>query len=176
MQVEVVDLVKAAFNNSSYGVNAKLLTIVTGSGDLIPPQIVTVESELDNNNAAMMLTPEFDMQVPAIQIFLPHQNIVVSSDVVSGTQDADVAVLARLVYKRSDSAAALRSFLYTIRAMKMCMNSFINDANEADRELRNVQIVLFAKDLEIVETGAYIGDNWITGGLLMTFKVRDITP
>lgn len=179
MFVEVLDMTKAAFTNGTYGVNQQLLQIVTGSGHTIPPQINTVETEIDNNNAALMTTPDFDanaLSVPAIQIFLPHQNIIVTSDVISGTQDADVAVLARLVYRRSDSAAAFRDFLYTMRAMKMCVNAFIDDANGNDRLLRNVQIIYFAKDLEVVETGAALGSTWVTGGLLITFRVRDLTP
>lgn len=176
MFVETLDLVKAAFQSVSYGVNNKLLSIVTGSGHSIPPQIVTIESEIDNDNAAQLLTPQDDSTTPLIQIFLPHQNYVVSSDVISGTQDADIPVIARLVYKRTDTANGKTNFLYTLRAMRQCINSFIDDANESDRQLRNVQLMYFAQDIEVVEVMAKLGDDWITGGLKMIFRVRDINP
>jgi hypothetical protein len=171
MLLETIRMVADALANNTIGVNAQLATLTVDAGDALPASIVTVADETRNGQVAVGRYPT---TLPCLTVTLNGQ-VELDGEVVSSYRDAEVSILIRFVTQDADTAQGNTNAYYTLRAVVKALREFNRNTNESLRS-RNGIHVLECKSLTHVQLFENIDDAYVTGGIEVTFHVRDTTP
>lgn len=171
MLLETIRMVTNGLNSPTYGVNTQLLGIVTGSGDVLPTNVVAYD-ETRNADVAVGRYPEDAL--PCLTVTLDGQ-VLLEGEVTSGYRDATVNVTIRYLTQDVETHRGNSDVYYTLRAVQRALRQFNANANAADRLLNDVQ-VLECLDITHINLFMNIDDIYCTGAIRASFRVRDINP
>lgn len=168
---EVVRIPAAWWQDPVYGVNAKLATVPRGADPL--PTSVSFADETTNGEVARGFLPENIRPILTTEIYrwvriMPH----VEQGVL---RDAQVQLLVRYGDQEAQSQVGKRDAHYVMRALLMSVAELMQDTNAAARILNSVMLYALV-DITPATIYAPEADRDITGGILLTFDIRDIQP
>lgn len=171
MLLEVIRMVADALADNTIGVNAQLVTLTVDAGDTIPTSITTIADETRNGHVAVGRYPT---TLPCLTVTLNGQ-VNLDGEVISDYRDAEVSIMIRYVSQDVDTPQGNSNAYYTLRAVVRALREFNRNTNESLRS-RNGIHVLECKSLTHVQLFENIDDAYVTGGIEVTFHVRDTTP
>ena len=171
MILETVRMVADALAHSGYGVNVQLATLSLDGGDPVPSPIAVIADETRSPDVAVGRYPT---TTPCLTVTL-EGNVSLDGEVISDNRDADVTILIRYVTRDVDAASGNADVLYTLRAVQKTIRAFNSNTNAIDR-VRNAIQILECLSMEHASLFDSIDDVVCTGGVRVTFKVRDTNP
>jgi hypothetical protein len=164
-------MVTDGLNNSTYGVSAQLVSVPTGSGEVLPTS-VTAYDETRNADVAVGRYPE--AWLPCLTVTLDG-DVQLDGEVISGYRDATINVTIRYLTRDIEAHRGNSDVYYVLRAVQRALREFNSNANAADRTRNDVQI-LECQDITHINLFINIEDIYCTGAIRATFRVRDINP
>lgn len=171
MILETIRAVADGLANVTYGVNAQLQTIQKDGSDATPQNVVGVYDETRSDEVAVGRYPK---AYPHLTVTLDGA-VDLQGEVVSGNRDAEVTVLIRYVQKNVDSSMGRTDAYYTMRAVQKALKTFFSNAQAADRNRNNIQIIE-CQGFEHIQMFDNVDDAMVTSGIRVTMFVRDAQP
>lgn len=174
MLVAATYMIKDALEDSSTGVNAKLLDVPLRSGHDRPRDVEDVLTVFDNENAARFQAPD---TWPAL-IVGPDAAFQVEGEAIQERRDTITGVPIGVRYSTREGQfdRAKREGAYTIRAAAMSIRELAEtEAGSSMREALSVQL-LNADDWTMGPLDERRGQGTNTAGLVVTFQARDLKP
>jgi len=174
VRLEAIRVLTNALTDGTTGVNARLAAVPLDAGDPIPPTLGLITDETRNSSAARGQLPELDAQFPCLLVGLHDAGNRLDAHQHQGVRDGTVHLLIRYAARQKDSKAGARDAYYTFRAVERCITAWLNGVDTA-RTMNSV-VVWFGEAADIAPLWDPIGDNVMTGGMLLAFRVRDLAP
>lgn len=174
MKLEACRLVANALDDVTLGVNARLASVPRDGSDAVPPDLALIDDETRNPFAARGQMPEDDDQYPCLLVGLMDQGNTLDPHQKTGVRDGSVQLLVRYGARQVDSARGAQDAYYTFRAVERCLTAWIN-GDPATREMNDVA-VWYAERCDIVPLWEPVGDKIVTGGMILSYRLRDLDP
>ena len=176
MILETLRLFTDRLNDGTTGLNAKLLGVPRSGGDAAPTPLALIADETRNLHASFGRMPDQAASYPCLLVSQPEGGNSLDPHAMAGAQrDGTVHVLLRFGQLESDAIKGTRDLHYTLRAAQRVLEHWMQSAPEAQRTLSSV-CVYWVEDLVVQSIWSPVGDKICTGGMLITFRVRDLAP
>lgn len=176
MILETLRLLTDRMNSATAGVNAKLAGVPRTSGDAQPPSLALIADETRNLHAAFGRMPDQATSYPCLLVSQPQVGNTLDPHAMAAAQrDGSIHVLIRYGQLESDAVKGTRDLHYTLRALQRVIEDWMQTAPESQRTANSV-CVWHIEELVVQSAWADVGDKICTGGMLVTFRVRDLAP
>lgn len=157
--------------DATFGVNALLAGVPRDGGDPVPPALASVIDETRDQVAAREQLPKSGF--PLLEVFAA--GVEIPGDIGGPLLEGDLSVGIRYATKQVNSATAVRDARYTMRAVRRSLMQLNRNENEAART-RNSILLIYCVSLRQVPHFEKREDAWFVGGLVATYKARDVAP
>ncbi len=175
MILETVRIIADWLTDETHGVNAVRLTVPKDTGVSDFPAVTVLDSTR-NGAVARGGVPNLSAnQFPALLV-TPADQSIDSQSPAAGLlpSDSSVTVLIRYVTSTLDTAKAERDASQTLRAVSRSLRLLFTTANsETARTRASVQIVE-PRDQRLTTLYESNDDTVVTGGVLVTYRARDL--
>lgn len=174
MQVEVVRSVADWLNSATTGVNIEIPNVPRDGGDPEPSHIVAVLDETRSAIVALKRIPD-DQATPFVLVWVPDD--AEFKAVNQAKQDApSFPVMVGYVDRDINAQTAVRDGGYVLRAIRRSLNRFHDNANLASRTRNSIEVRNGNIRMRQVRPTLDLEGAVITGGIGITYAVRDILP
>lgn len=162
-------MISNGLKNSSFGVNAQMNLIPTGSIDVIATQVVEIDDETRNSSIA---AESYTGPYPAIIVWQADQ-VVINQRNSTGSRDADFSISISYRNRAMPQHVGVTTGLFTMRAVQKCIEALFDNENEAHRSLNGIQLLSYTT---MTQTPVIIdpADNCVTATVTVVINVRDI--
>lgn len=175
MLLETVRVVADWLADATYGVNALAAVGPRDSGVTQPPTVTILDATRDSRVTRGGVPLDLAAsELPALLVSLADQAIEQQSSAVAPVPpDASVTVLIRYVCRSLDTAKAERDLSQTLRAIWWSLGLLFKGTGESARSRASVQVISLTS-LQAATLYESSNDANVTGGVLLTCRVRDI--
>ncbi|MEA3245256.1 MAG: hypothetical protein U9Q74_03770 [Gemmatimonadota bacterium] len=172
MILEGCRLITDWLNDGTNGVNALLGTTPLDAGDSTPAVLVSILDATRDGNVARLRLPE---NLPGIAVVpLPVEGL--QPHVVVQDCEGELQLALRIAMTKAQTEQGFRDTSYYLRTVVRSLRRF-NAATTAPSSRQRNNIYLEAcSELRMVQLWETIEDSVITGAVLATYHVRDMTP
>lgn len=161
--------------HGTYGVNAVRNSVPRDAGVTVFPAVTVMDSTRDKRVARGGVPALEPNEFPALLVSPADAPIdQVSPGVRPFPADGRVPVLIRYATREKDTAKAERDASQTLRAVSWSLPKlFLTAEGESARSRAQVQIISL-ESLQFATLYEVSNDTIVTGGVLATFRVRDL--
>lgn len=176
MHATVAEVVRAALEDKTIGVNALIADVPRVSGQDEPPHVVEFVSVFDDKRVARGWPPGGSPKNWPALIVGPDRPARTEGEAIQGRIDAEgLGIGITYATNRKNPARAMADGSYTIRAAGRTLTKLLEDANSDMREKNNLQ-VFNALDRQVGSFSAKTDQGRVTAGLTVRLNVRDLAP
>ncbi len=174
MILESARMVADWLSDGTHGVNVLLASTPVDAGDSVPANLQSIADETRDGNVARGQLPEL---MPGIAVTI---DVIKNLDgqVTQVTRDGQVKVRIRVGVVNADTENGVRDVSYYLRtAMRSLRKMFDQSVTAPMRTRNNIYLESCLEMLEqIVWTKDQPDTTFVTGYILATLQLRDLTP
>lgn len=172
MIVEALRMVTDRLNDATYGVNALLTSTPLDAGDSAPSSIPST-SILDATRDGNVARGRLPATLPGIAVNLRAvsglENYPSAADA-----EADLTVVIRFGVDKNITEQGARDASYYLRTVvRVLKNWHLADPSV---RTRNTVCLLTCTEMQLVPLWEDLSDSIVTGAVVATYHVRDLTP
>lgn len=169
--LEVVRIVADWLGDTTNGVNALLPALVYDMDDVAPPDVVRIEDETRDGEAAIGQLAE----VAPLLVVMSFGGPVEAGPTQGVVRYGTVNLLVRYQAVESDTAKAERDSQYTMRAVARSLLRLMKPDNHASRVRGTIGVEYFTA-MEFSRVKVTMEDQIGTTGLTFSARWRDTSP
>lgn len=171
MYADVVAMTTAALKNASWGINAQITNMITGSLCAASvPTITTITDELSDITVARGYPAP---STPSIAV-AADGNMDVESEIRTNYRDFKPTIEVRIAVERSDTQNGTGNMYAYQRAFGRCLRAFMDNSNFAARSLNGIQIFdVEANTLRVWSRHSSMDNNIVVGSITLQYMARD---
>jgi len=174
MHLEVVRSVADWLASGSTGINVEIANVPRDGGDAAPTNVAAVLDETRSDIVALKRIPD-DQATPFVLVWVPDDGDFKA--VNQAKQDADsFPVMVAYVDRDTNAAAAVRDGSYVLRAIRRSLNRFHENGALASRTRNSIEVRNGNIRMRQVRPTLDLEGAVITGGIGITYAVRDVLP
>lgn len=166
MLTQTMDLLVGALENQTYGVNMMLQ-----SASL--PQVDGIYSELDDYWVCVGGAPE---RFPVLIVTLAEDIDVTTPEIRTSIREENITLAVSYWGNIEDTPVGSRAAYNTLNCVLKTFRQWADNSNAADRISGNIQIVSIDSIRQTPRAVSQNQDSNILASLVVTFRVRDVTP
>jgi hypothetical protein len=171
MILEADRLIADWLADATYGVNALLASTPRDAGDAQPAN-VTIYDETRDSTAARGDVPT---SLPAVIVTTDRVDQL-DGQVATTTRDGQVTVRVRYVISQAATATAIQDSSYVLRTVLRSLRKFFDLNAAAAGRTRNSIYLESCLSLAGAPMWTPMEDAVVTGGIIATIQLRDLTP
>lgn len=174
MITETLRVMAGWWSHATYGVNALRTSVPLGTGDVAPAAVQVFASYSDARIARGDIPSIASGQLPALLVSPADQSVEMSSPGVRPfPPDAFLTVLARFAMSGDASVCERDTSVYLRALWRSTGLLFTTSAGETARKREQVQVIA-PESMRLAALYESNSDTIITGGVLVTLRVRDL--